>query len=134
MNNEIYRSAPVDCTDCVLSTSRTQIVYPDILHNSEDSLIILVVGEAPGQQEDEQGKPFVGRSGQILRKELVTLPGTVVITNVVKCRPPENRDPSVKEKSSCRKYLMAEVDNYKPDLFLLVGRHAVQSFLFDSSY
>ena len=129
MNTEIYRSAPVNCTDCSLSTSRTQIVYPDILNNSDDNLRILVIGEAPGQQEDEQGKPFIGRSGQLLRKELTAMPGTVIITNVVKCRPPENRDPSVEEKSSCRKYLMFEVDHYKPDLFLLVGRHAVQTFL-----
>ena len=117
MNSEIYRSAPTNCADCVLSASRTQIVYPDILNNSDANLRILVVGEAPGQQEDEQGKPFVGRSGQILRKELATLPGTVIITNVVKCRPPENREPSIEEKANCRKYLMNEVDHYKPDLY-----------------
>lgn len=124
-----FRSAPPDCTDCELSTGRTQVVYPDVFRNSEDSIITFVIGEAPGKNEDEQGIPFVGASGKILRKKLAELPGTVIISNTCKCRPPDNRDPKSSEKQACRPYLMQEIEHYKPHLFILTGRHAAISML-----
>lgn len=127
--NEKFRSAPVDCTKCELHLNRTQIVYPDVFANSSDPLTILVIGEAPGAKEDEQGKPFVGSSGKLLRKELQKLPGQIIITNTVKCRPPENRNPKSSEKKACYEHLNAEVEYYKPDLILLVGRISSSLYL-----
>ena len=89
----------------------------------------MVIGEAPGAMEDKVGKPFVGRSGQLLRQQLREVPGTIIITNTVKCRPPKNRDPRKAEKQACYKYLQQELVYYNPDLVILVGRHASQTFL-----
>lgn len=126
---ERIQTAPPTCTLCTLAEGRTQVVYPDVFTNTDDPFTVMVVGEAPGANEDKKGVPFVGASGKILREELLNLPGTVVITNVVKCRPPDNRDPHVAEKKACRPFLDEEVKHYNPDLILLVGRHAASSFL-----
>ena len=123
------QSAPSDCRLCPLHTQRTQVVHPDVLLNTPDPVVIVAIGEAPGAKEDEQGKPFVGASGKILREQLSALPGTVVITNTVKCRPPGNRDPHVGEKEACRPFLRSELATVKPDLIVLVGRHAMNEFL-----
>ena len=129
MKDQAFKSAPVDCIKCELHLNRTQIVYPDVFSNSSDNITILVIGEAPGAKEDEQGKPFVGSSGKLLRKELQKLPGRIVITNTVKCRPPENRNPKSSEKKACYEHLTAEVEYYKPDLILLVGRISSSLYL-----
>lgn len=97
-------------------------MYPDVFRNSTDEITTLIIGEAPGAQEDKQGKPFVGSSGKILRKELARIPGQVVITNTVKCRPPENRNPKSDEKNACKEFLDKELDYYNPDIIVLVGR------------
>ena len=131
MSEKKFKSAPTDCSKCELHSTRTQIVYPDVFSNSEDRITTLVIGEAPGAKEDEQGKPFVGASGKILRRELQRLPGRIVITNTVKCRPPENRNPRSAEKKACNEFLEMELDHYKPDVILLVGR--VSSSLFIDS-
>ena len=112
MTKEIIKSAPIDCQKCELHLKRTQIVYPDVFLNSNDKITTMVIGEAPGAKEDEQGKPFVGASGKILRKELRRLPGQVIITNTVKCRPPENRNPRSAEKKACNEFLEMELDYY----------------------
>ena len=122
MSAKKFKSAPVDCSKCELYSTRKQIVYPDVFSNSQDNITTLVIGEAPGAKEDEQGKPFVGASGKILRKELQRLPGRIIITNTVKCRPPENRNPRSAEKKACNEFLEMELDYYNPDIILLVGR------------
>ncbi len=122
MTTESFKSAPSDCQKCELHVNRSQVVYPDVFINSKDEITTLIIGEAPGAQEDKEGRPFVGASGKILRKELQRLPGKVIITNTVKCRPPENRNPRSGEKQACNEYLVMELDYYNPDFIILVGR------------
>lgn len=129
MSVETFKSAPKDCTKCELHLGRTQVVYPDVFRNTKDNLTIVVIGEAPGAKEDEQGKPFVGASGKILRKELQKLPGRIIITNTVKCRPPENRNPKAPEKKACNSFLLMELEHYNPDLIILVGRVSSSLYL-----
>jgi len=89
------------------------------------SLGIVFVGEAPGAQEDEQGEPFVGRSGEVLTEKLEELGVSrdeVRITNSVRCRPPDNRDPRVGELENCRSYLTAEIDTLDPTVVCTLGR------------
>lgn len=128
-NIDIFKSAPQNCKDCQLHEKRTNVVYPDVLKNSTDTFTTLVIGEAPGKNEDLKGKPFVGRSGIILRERLSLIPGIVIITNTTKCRPEKNRDPKTSELEACRKYLNKEIEYYKPDLFLLIGRFACKVIL-----
>ena len=92
----------------------------------------MIVGEAPGQKEDLQGVPFVGAAGQLLNKLLasVDIPrDDVYITNIVKCRPPGNRDPLPEEVQACSSYLDRQVELISPAVILLLGRHAVQRLL-----
>jgi len=93
---------------------------------------IMFIGEAPGQKEDEQGRPFVGAAGQFLN-ELLTSIGLkredVYISNVVKYRPPENRDPTPEEKEQCIPWLMAEMAIIKPKIIVPLGRHALGHFI-----
>lgn len=92
----------------------------------------MIVGEAPGKNEDEQGVPFVGAAGQLLNKLLATIAiprGEVYITNIIKCRPPANRDPLPDEVVACSPYLDQQVALIRPAVILLLGRHAVQRLL-----
>ena len=92
----------------------------------------MIVGEAPGQKEDQQGVPFVGAAGQLLNKLLASIDVAreqVYITNIVKCRPPGNRDPLPEEVSACAPYLDRQVELVRPSVILLLGRHAVQRLL-----
>ena len=98
----------------------------------------MIVGEAPGEQEDREGEPFVGRAGQLLDRMLAALDLSrgeapegrqVYITNVLKCRPPANRNPQPQEVAQCEPYLMRQVALVQPDLILAMGRFAVQSLL-----
>lgn len=105
-----------DCRLCGLCTGRTNIVLPD----GDPSSGIVFVGEAPGENEDLEGRPFVGRSGSILDRMLADAGiarGEVLITNTVKCRPPCNRDPSPEEMAACRLFLESELADAK----LVVG-------------
>jgi DNA polymerase len=91
----------------------------------DGSLGTVFVGEAPGADEDERGEPFVGRSGEILTEKLNAhgvSRDEVRITNSVRCRPPDNRDPYVDELGSCRPYLIAEIDTYDPEVVCTLGR------------
>ncbi len=94
---------------------------------------IMVVGEAPGEQEDRQGLPFVGRSGQLLDNMLAAISHhrdtNVFITNVVKCRPPGNRNPDAQEIASCSPYLMRQIAMIQPRVILAMGRFAAQTLL-----
>jgi DNA polymerase len=112
------------CQLCKLSRTRKHAV-PGI---GPSHASILFLGEAPGQREDEQGEPFVGPSGHLLAKMLARIGlarQDVFITNVVKCRPPANRDPLEEELSACRPYLDRQVALIQPKLVVTLGRHAL---------
>ena len=93
----------------------------------------MLIGEAPGYYEDQQGEPFVGKAGQLLDKIFASVDLSrqkdVYICNTLKCRPPDNRDPLPEEKAACREYLNAQIEILKPRIILLCGRVAVQSLI-----
>ena len=117
------------CTRCLLCKTRTNVVFAD--GNPEAKLMI--IGEGPGQVEDETGLPFVGRAGLLLDRILDSVSlnrkQDAYICNIVKCRPPQNRVPTKDEQESCRVYLEAQIDFVKPRLILLAGATAVQAVL-----
>ncbi len=116
------------CTACALCQERTQAVPGEGDLNS----VILFVGEGPGQEEDRQGRPFVGRSGQLLTQMLqgvdIDREG-VYITNVVKCRPPGNRDPLPGEIAACRGFLERQIALINPRIIVTLGRFSMQRWL-----
>jgi len=112
---------------CGLKKTATQAVPGDGSPNAE----IVFIGEAPGKSEDAQGIPFVGAAGKFLAEmlELINLKRKdIYITNVVKYRPPNNRDPLPEEKSLCREWLLDELKIIKPKLIIFLGRHAMNNF------
>lgn len=120
------------CTRCPLHKSRTQTVF-GVGNRHADWMII---GEAPGAEEDRRGEPFVGRAGKLLDEMLRAVGldrGTVFITNILKCRPPGNRDPAADEAAACRDYLERQIELIKPRLVLAVGRIAAQQLLHTDS-
>jgi DNA polymerase len=125
----VLRERVAGCTACPdLCRTRTQTVF-GVGNTSPEWL---VVGEAPGAEEDRQGEPFVGRAGQLLNAMLLAigLPrDTVFIANVLKCRPPGNRDPKPEEVSRCLPYLSNQIALLKPKIILVVGRIAAQNLL-----
>jgi len=116
------------CTKCPLHQTRTRVVFGV----GDRRARWLVVGEAPGADEDRQGEPFVGRAGQLLN-EMLRAAGLsreqVYIANILKCRPPENRDPKPEESDSCEGYLQRQIALVQPGLLLVVGRIAAQRLL-----
>jgi DNA polymerase len=119
------------CSKCGLSGTRTNAVPGE----GSDSPSILFIGEGPGFNEDQQGLPFVGRAGQLLDELLGVVPlvrSDVYITNVVKCRPPDNRDPLPDEVRACWPYLEAQISLLKPHVIATLGRHAMNRFLPDA--
>ena len=117
------------CQKCSLCQTRTNIVFSDGKPNHK----LVLIGEAPGFNEDQTGKPFVGRAGQLLDKILesvgLTREKDIYICNTLKCRPPNNLDPLPSEKEACRAYLDAQLEILKPKLIILCGRVALTSFL-----
>jgi len=125
---ESLRAEVAACLQCGLHTTRTQTVFGVGNRRAE----LLVVGEAPGADEDQQGEPFVGRAGQLLNSMLIALRApraTVYIANVLKCRPPGNRDPAPEEVRCCQPYLQRQIDLLQPRLMVAVGRIAAQNLL-----
>ena len=117
-----------DCTKCDLHRSRTQTVF-GVGHPAAEWLII---GEAPGADEDRMGEPFVGRAGQLLTSMLRATGlarEEVFIANILKCRPPNNRDPQANEINHCSSYLRQQIELIQPKIILVVGRIAAQSLL-----
>ena len=118
-----------DCTRCKLHTlGRRQIVFG--VGNSEADLMF--VGEAPGADEDEQGIPFVGRAGQLLTKIIEAIGLTrdqVYIANVIKCRPPGNRNPEPDEVETCEPFLFRQIDIIKPKVIVALGKFGAQTLL-----
>jgi DNA polymerase len=122
------RARVAACTRCALSTTRTQTVFGVGNLKAE----WLIVGEAPGAEEDRRGEPFVGRAGQLLDSMLraIGLPREqVFIANVLKCRPPGNRDPASGETAECLPYLEQQIALLKPKIMLAVGRISAQNLL-----
>ncbi len=118
----------VSCTDCRLSESRRKAV-PGYGNVRSD---ILFVGEAPGYNEDLQGKPFVGKAGDILDVLLFYIGLTredVYIANVVKCRPPDNRNPMKDEILACKKYLFKQIEIIKPRVICTLGKFAAEALI-----
>ncbi|HDP98562.1 MAG TPA: uracil-DNA glycosylase [bacterium] len=116
------------CRRCELYKTRSQVV---IGAGNPDSKILLI-GEAPGFNEDKQGKPFVGEAGNLLDKILKSIHlrrEDIYLTNVLKCRPPENRDPEPHEQKACLNFLMDQLELIQPRFILLLGRVAAQALL-----
>ncbi len=116
------------CTQCPLCEQRTQAVF-GVGNQQADWLII---GEAPGEQEDLQGEPFVGKAGLLLNNMLTAVGldrHKAYIANIAKCRPPQNRDPAPEEIEKCLPYLQRQVELIQPKLILVVGRIAAQTLL-----
>ena len=125
---DVERTA-MGCTKCPLAEGRTTVVFGE----GDPHASLMVVGEGPGREEDLQGRPFVGRSGQLLDRLLIEEAGLrreqVYIANVVKCRPPGNRDPLPDEIASCRPYLEQQVALIGPVVILTLGNFATKALL-----
>lgn len=125
-DHEALRELVSGCVRCRLSQGRTRVVFNDGVTNAR----LMVVGEAPGQNEDEMGLPFVGASGKLLDLLLATVDlsrrESVYICNVIKCRPPGNRNPLPDEIESCRPYLERQIEIVSPEVILGVGTFAAQ--------
>jgi len=129
--NEIWnalRERVAKCQQCELHRGRTQTVFGVGDHQAD----WLIIGEAPGAEEDRQGEPFVGRAGKLLNSMLFALGlqrEQVFIANILKCRPPNNRDPKPEEVVACSSYLKEQIDLLQPKIILAVGRIAAQNLM-----
>lgn len=117
------------CTRCALHTGRTKSVFSD----GNPSAPLMLIGEGPGQHEDETGVPFVGKAGQLLTQILESVEidrkTDIYICNIVKCRPPQNRAPVPEEMATCSPYLESQIQIIKPRLVLLAGATAMKGIL-----
>ena len=132
MNLHELENMCMECQKCTLCINRKNVVFGE---GSEDA-DIMFIGEGPGEQEDIQGRPFVGRAGQLLEKALNALGidrESVYIANIVKCRPPGNRVPSGEEASCCIQYLRWQVKLIKPKIIVLLGSTACKNII-DSEF
>jgi DNA polymerase len=125
----IIRADIGECTRCKLHTlGRQQIVFGV----GDPRARLMFVGEAPGADEDVQGEPFVGRAGQLLTKIIEAIRLTrsqVYIANVIKCRPPQNRNPEPDEVEQCEPFLFRQIDTIRPKVIVALGKFAAQSLL-----
>lgn len=116
------------CTRCGLCEGRTNAVPGE----GPEGAAVMFVGEGPGAREDEQGRPFVGPAGQLLNQLLLQAGlrrPEVFITNIVKCRPPGNRDPQPQEVEACREYLVGQIATINPAVICTLGRPALQTLI-----
>lgn len=121
------------CTLCELHATRKQTVFA----RGDGSSGLLIVGEAPGEHEDETGDPFVGASGQVLDKLIRSIglaPETVYVCNVIKCRPPGNRVPTMTEVSACKGYLFRQIMLVKPRVIVTLGQTAARTIITPSGW
>jgi len=117
-----------DCLLCDLSQGRQRVVFG----SGDPDADLMFIGEGPGAEEDRQGLPFVGRAGELLTKIIQAIGlerDQVYIANIVKCRPPGNRDPKPEEVATCRRYLEQQIDLIEPKIIVLLGRVAAQTLL-----
>ncbi len=128
--NELRLNCSECCKTCGLHETRHNIVFAD--GNPETASIVLI-GEAPGENEDLQGIPFVGRAGKLLNEFLtqanLSREKDLYIINTVKCRPPGNRVPTTTEKEACRDFLLSQIEIINPKIILLCGATALKSFV-----
>lgn len=127
-NLDEVRAEAMGCTKCRLAGGRTQVVWMD--GNPDSNLMF--IGEGPGYHEDKQGLPFVGSAGQLLDKVMASVGldrSQCTIINVVKCRPPGNRDPLPDEIESCRPYLEAQIQFIRPRVVVTLGNFATRFIL-----
>jgi len=127
---EEVREAAQTCAKCPLAKGRTKVVFG----NGPVPCDLMLIGEAPGADEDIQGEPFVGRAGQLLTQILSSVgirrPDDIYIANTVKCRPPENRAPLATEQEACWPYLEAQIFSFvKPKIIILAGSPAIKAVL-----
>lgn len=126
--DDTYAKA-LKCSRCPLSETRNKVVF----NQGSSPCNIMLIGEAPGADEDIQGIPFVGRAGQLLTKMLESVdikrPDNIYITNTLKCRPPNNRNPLQSEIDSCNDFLLKQISEVKPKILLLVGSPAMKTIL-----
>ncbi len=119
----------INCQKCKLCYGRKNVV----IDRGQRSARWMFIGEGPGEQEDIQGKPFVGASGQLLDKMIAAMQlspeNDVYIANVVKCRPPNNRNPNEEEITACSNYLFSQIAMVKPNIIITLGRFAIQTLL-----
>jgi uracil-DNA glycosylase family 4 len=121
-----------ECTRCKLARGRTRLVFGV----GDPGAELMFVGEGPGADEDRQGEPFVGRAGQLLTKMIEAMGyrrAEVYIANVVKCRPPENRNPEPDEIEACEPFLRAQIAAVRPKVIVALGKIAVQALLRETS-
>jgi uracil-DNA glycosylase len=125
---EVVREELGECTRCKLSTSRTNIVFGV----GSQTAALMFVGEAPGAEEDRRGEPFVGAAGQLLDRMIAAMGWTrdsVYIANVLKCRPPGNRDPEADEVAECLPFLHRQIESIAPRLIVTLGKPAAHALL-----
>lgn len=126
---ELLRDQALGCTRCRLAEGRTQVVFG----TGDPQADLMFVGEGPGAEEDRQGLPFVGRSGQLLDRlmgeEMGITREQAYIANVVKCRPPDNRDPKPDEIAACRPYLEEQIDLIAPRVIVTLGNFSSKLLL-----
>lgn len=116
------------CYNCPLGQTRKKTVFGE----GDPDATVMFIGEAPGADEDRQGRPFIGRSGKLLRKMIQAIdidPWDCFIANIMKCRPPGNRDPERKEIEQCVKFLKKQLEIIQPKLLVLLGKTAVRGLL-----
>lgn len=124
--SNVHKKWSAECT-CKLKTTATQAVK-GVGNACAD---IVFIGEAPGKSEDEKGEPFVGAAGKFLNEMLALINlkrEDIYITNIVKYRPPNNRDPLPEEKNACREWLLEELKTISPKVIIFLGRHAMNNF------
>lgn len=128
-NWEALKSSCMSCRNCPLADTRTNLVFGVGNENAE----VLFIGEGPGKNEDLQGEPFVGRGGQLLDKYLAAIDldrkKNIYIANMVKCRPPENRDPLPEEQEACIGWLREQTRLIKPKIIVCLGRISAQRLI-----
>jgi len=129
MSWELLRDACMNCRNCDLCQTRTNVVFGVGIENAD----IMFVGEGPGEQEDLQGEPFVGAAGKLLDDMLSIIDlyrqENCYIANIVKCRPPRNRDPEEREQNACYGYLQEQIRLVKPKLIVCLGRIAAKKLI-----
>ena len=129
MDMDTLKAECLACTRCELCATRTNVVFGQGVPDAE----VLFVGEGPGQSEDEQGLPFVGRSGQLLDRYLYAIDldrsKNIYIANIVKCRPPQNRDPLPEESSACMPWLEEQIRLIGPKIIVCLGRVAAKQMM-----
>ena len=123
---DLYRQIEL-CHQCDIARLRTKVVPGEGAENAE----IMFIGEAPGWHEDQQGRPFVGQAGQFLDQLLLSINlkrPQVYIANVIKCRPPDNRDPMPTEIQNCSHWLESQIDIIKPKMIVTLGRYSMAKY------